>query len=154
MGDYGECHDPGRTASTGMTSSGALLRPTVEELDLGPEAYDRALDALRNERDFALLDSRSVDGRLGRYSFACFEPFASLAARGGEVAWEEPGRGVREVQAGRFLDALELRLACYRAEPAAERALPFSGGAVGYLGYELARQIEASRRAITRRRSR
>jgi para-aminobenzoate synthetase component 1 len=133
--------------NAGPRGRGAVVfRPTAEALGLGREGFERALDALRHERDFVLLDSRPGDARFGRYSFACFQPFAVLTAQGGQVRWEEPQRGVVEVEAGRALDALERHLARYQVQRA-DRVAPFSGGAVGYFGYELGRELEALPRA-------
>ncbi len=110
-------------------------------------------EALREEPLPWLLDSALRDGRLGRFSFAGAAPHRVLRARGRDLHVEEhrPIAGFAEAEVGHFeadpLEALaamtapaEVQLVGTGAERA--QALPFLGGAVGYLGYELVNQIE------------
>jgi para-aminobenzoate synthetase component 1 len=117
------------------------LRTILEPLDLGAPGFYRAVDALHGERDFVLLDSRVADGRLGRYCFASYEPFVTLVSRDGLVTHQAPGRPPR-TERSTTLAALARSLAGFRVRPGGRRP-PFVGGAVGYLSYELAREIEA-----------
>jgi para-aminobenzoate synthetase component 1 len=78
----------------------------------------------------AFLDgSASADPR-GRYSYLAIEPFRILTAIDGRVSID----GV--AAAGEPFAVLERELARYRIEPGAA-PVPFAGGAVGFLGYEL-----------------
>ncbi|MFY3743265.1 aminodeoxychorismate synthase component I [Anaeromyxobacter sp. Red801] len=123
------------------------FRAEVEALDLGVEGFERCVDVLRRRPGLVLLDSRAVDGRLGRFSFACFEPFATLVARDGRVELRR-WTGERATVRGKVLDVLERLLAAHRLElGAGGLPAPFVGGAAGYLGYGLARELERLPRA-------
>ncbi|ACG75199.1 para-aminobenzoate synthase, subunit I [Anaeromyxobacter sp. K] len=123
------------------------FRAEVEALDLGVEGFERCVDALRRRPGLVLLDSRVVDGRLGRFSFACFEPFATLIARDGRVELRR-WTGERDTLRGKALDVLERLLSAHRLEvDAGGLPAPFVGGAAGYLGYGLARELERLPRA-------
>ncbi|HEX3947724.1 MAG TPA: chorismate-binding protein, partial [Acidimicrobiales bacterium] len=87
-----------------------------------------------------LLESVEGGERWGRYSFVGRAPLASLVARGREVTTSGPlplptgdGRGV--------LAALEAVLAELRSPNLADLP-PLHGGVVGYLGYDVVREVE------------
>ncbi len=92
------------------------------------------------------LDSAKTGPPLGRWSFAGAEPYGTLQCFGevGELRvhraarpdWPEPGRHRR---AGPALGQLRALLP---PAPEARLDLPFSGGAVGVFGYELAEQLD------------
>jgi len=91
------------------------------------------------ERAF-LLESVEHAGRWGRWSFVGRRPSATLIARGGRITVEgslPPGvpldRGV--------LAAVESLLDAYRS-PVNESLPPLHGGIVGYLGYDVVREVE------------
>jgi aminodeoxychorismate synthase component I len=93
-----------------------------------------------------LLDSALASERLGRVSLAGADPYLVLRARGSRVELD-CRRAVRPglVPGRRFVDAdpLELLRALQPAVPTdVAPSVPFVGGAVGYLGYELGDQIE------------
>src|SRR5882672_6615141 len=96
----------------------------------------RAL-AARRPRQFPVLFDSAAPGALSRYSILAAWPRASLMLRG-DGRLEQ--RGVR-LGAGNFLTALD---EWWRAEhePADTSGLPFRGGWVVFLGYELAASIE------------
>ena len=106
--------------------------------------------SLRQGRYPWLLDSALRGPRLGRYSFAGADPWGVLATRDGEIALEclrglpdGPAPGAAPV-AGGLLEALRSwlpRLAPGVASP----PLPFVGGALALLGYELAEAFEPVR---------
>jgi aminodeoxychorismate synthase component I len=93
-----------------------------------------------------LLDSALPSARLGRHSFAGADPYLVMRARGSNIEIDcrravrpglAPGRAVFDA------DPLGLLRALWPSPPAPARgAAPFVGGAVGYLGYELAEGIE------------
>lgn len=93
-----------------------------------------------------LLDSALPVGGFGRHSFAGADPYALVRATGSAIE-VEVRRAVRPgmpLGISRFEgDPLEmLRALCPAEAVRADADVPFVGGAVGYLGYELAAQIE------------
>jgi anthranilate synthase component 1 len=87
-----------------------------------------------------LLESVEGGECWGRYSFVGRSPLCTLVARDGslQVAGDlavpvPPGAGV--------LDTLETLLATYRS-PTLETLPPLHGGLVGYLGYDVVREVE------------
>ncbi|MEY3020188.1 MAG: hypothetical protein RLZZ272_1172, partial [Actinomycetota bacterium] len=76
--------------------------------------------------------------RWGRFSFVGLDPFLVLRGRAGAV--EVEGRAPVALDGLGILDALERVLAALDAPPISE--VPLHGGAVGYLGYDVVREIE------------
>jgi len=83
----------------------------------------------------AWLDSAGPSDPRSRYSYLCAEPFQVLEASGDRVTID----GLRV--AGDPFQVLERELARWRLEPG-QAPVPFAGGAVGFLGYELGRHLE------------
>src|SRR5688572_17818359 len=101
-----------------------------------------------------LLESVEHGERWGRYSFVGRDPSLTLIARGGNVRWLEadpdpdpdPDQHHEGLAAGLpddrgALGALEALLARFRA-PRLPDLPPFHGGIVGWLGYDIVREIE------------
>ena len=100
---------------------------------------------LRDASPCFLLES-AEQGRLGRYSFLGFRPRAVLRYADGELrewrgetAPDAAPHAVHEAPdpygaVSRYLDAFEV--------PAIDDVPPFSGGAVGFFGYDLVRTVE------------
>jgi para-aminobenzoate synthetase component 1 len=86
------------------------------------------------------LDSGAGDSRLGRTSFLGAEPRAVLSSKGRAIRLWEHGR-VREWDGNPFEALRELAGRAPRA--ANPGPLPFGGGLVGYLGYDLCHFIES-----------
>jgi anthranilate synthase component 1 len=132
-------------------------RPTFEEfLELAPGAsvvpvYRQLVgDTLTpvsafckiQEGDWAFLFESVVGGeRLGRYSFLGAGPFLTFQAYGRHVQVRRPGSAGEDVDHPDPLKLLEERLAEYRA-PQVPGLPRFSGGAVGYAGYDTVRYVE------------
>jgi para-aminobenzoate synthetase component 1 len=83
----------------------------------------------------AFLDGAASADPRGRYSYLAVEPFRILAAVDSRVSID--GLPVP----GDPFTVLERELDRYRIEPG-EAPVPFAGGAVGFLGYELGRCLE------------
>src|SRR5688572_2566404 len=94
-----------------------------------------------------LLESVEHGERWGRYSFVGRDPALTLVARGRSVEWIPEGDGDHaELTAGLptglgALGALEALLARFRG-PRLPDLPPFHGGIVGWLGYDVVREIE------------
>jgi len=86
-----------------------------------------------------LLESVEGGERWGRFSFVGRAPLATLVARGTEVT----SSGPLDVPTGDggVLSALESLLDTYRA-PAIDGLPPLFAGVVGYLGYDVVREVE------------
>ena len=88
-----------------------------------------------------LLESVVGGERWARYTFLGTEPAAAWRLRGDSADWWTPGEGWRPIDGVDPLADLSRRLIDYR--PAAVPELPrFWGGAVGYMGYDVVRQVE------------
>ena len=92
----------------------------------------------------------SVEGgeRLARYSFLGKDPFMVLRARQGQVVVEEGGQ--RRQRDEPFVDVLREVMGRYTS-PAVDGLPRFTGGAVGFLGYESALWFEPSLDACWKR---
>ena len=91
-----------------------------------------------------LLESVEGGERWGRYSFVGRRPLATLVARGGTVSSTGPLTLDPDVElrtADGVLATLEALLRVYRSPELAELP-PLHGGLVGYLGYDVVREVE------------
>jgi anthranilate synthase component 1 len=88
-----------------------------------------------------LLESVVGGEQWARYSFLGTRPSAAWRLHRGQVSWWTPDEGWRPVQTSDPLADLDARLR--ERVPADVDGLPrFWGGAVGYFGYDVVRQIE------------
>src|SRR3989441_6385292 len=114
--------------------------PVVRERLADLETPVSAFAKLRPLGGAFLLESVEGGERMGRYSFIGVLPRATLVFRDGVASILEDG-GVRAVEYTDPLTLLRGELARYRRTGRTE--LPrFSGGAVGYVSYEVARRFE------------
>jgi len=117
--------------------------PFIEEVSTSltaPEVFELIKD---NSYSF-FLDSGMDPQRLGRYSFIGSNPFLLMKSRGTEITFiqgNNPELSSGEVQYGNPFDALGRLLNIYKLERRST-PLPFLGGAVGYLSYDLCHFIE------------
>ena len=86
-----------------------------------------------------LLESARLSPRTGRYSLVAKDPFLILEAKGNRVALRE-GRSTRVFRGDPF--KLTAALLKKHAHPARPGFPPFTGGAVGVVGYEAKNVIE------------
>ncbi len=85
----------------------------------------------------------SVEGgeKVGRYSFLGVEPFLVFRSRGTRIRTEDLRKGERSEIEGDPIEALRRLLGTYRS--AHVEGMPrFTGGAVGYVGYDAIRLME------------
>lgn len=97
------------------------------------------------------LDSSDPRADTGRWSFLALDPYGVLLARDGVAWWAEPA-GIRETGSGglRSLDIAIRRAVESVAETLdpgecveLNSPVPFSGGAAGFLSYEIGSEIES-----------
>jgi anthranilate synthase component I len=91
------------------------------------------------EGDGFLFESVEGGERWGRYSFVGRRPLATLTARGNRV--ETTGRLGLDDSEGGILAAVEAMVARFQS-PALAGLPPLHGGLVGYLGYDVVREVE------------
>ncbi|MDA8262132.1 MAG: chorismate-binding protein [Actinomycetota bacterium] len=125
---------------------GARMVPVFRELladELTPVALYRAL-ATQGRHSF-LLESVERGERWSRYSFVGSNPLASLSLEGGEVALSSGSDWLASVFDGRskpgFLGALEAMLEALSG-PSHPDLGPLQSGFVGFIGYDVVREIE------------
>ena len=112
-----------------------VWREVLADLETPLSVYAK----LSGEGPSFLLESAEHGERWGRYSFVGFDPFLTLLGRRGEVSWI--GTPPVEVEGATGpLDALARVTEAFRAPTLLE--LPLHGGAVGYLGYDVIREVE------------
>jgi para-aminobenzoate synthetase component I len=110
--------------------------------------WDACVAWLRGWPGFWLLDSALADGRSGRWSFAGAEPYALARVVGDRIEVEpcsREGEDAPRIDArmwrGDPFEALRTIVPRAARSEVAE-AIPFAGGAVGWLGYESAAHLE------------
>jgi len=84
-----------------------------------------------------LLESSFKHEQQGRYSFIGTNPYMEISSTGLQVVIQQEDGSRLEVE-GRFLDVMK----DYIPNEVFEMPLPFVGGAVGYVGYDVIRQYE------------
>jgi len=112
--------------------------PLIEEISAPPDA-PRLFKAFRGRPYAFFLDSGMDPEKLGRYSFLGAEPFLVMRSRGERI--EMIAGGVAQLRRGNPFDVLGEVLSTYPLE-ADCAPVPFAGGAVGYLSYDLCHFIE------------
>lgn len=96
----------------------------IKEINTKLNAFE-IFTIFKDEKDSFILDSAMDKNKLGRYSFISSNPFKTLKYKNSK---ENP------------LDALQSELNKYKVKNNTD--LPFIGGAVGYLSYNLGNYIE------------
>lgn len=85
-----------------------------------------------------LLESQKLDTKLGQFSIIASDPFTAIRSKGAELELYTDGEWHKAE--GQPLDELVRLIARYRVDTHPE--LPFIGGALGYIAYDFASQIE------------
>ena len=134
-----------RHGAAGLEPAGISSTRTVgvwlREFPLPADSFADLFPALARRRLPFILDSSLADGRLGRWSFAGFDPEILLTWHRGRSVYRF--RGGREVRRERAFTALRRLLGLRRVERSREDGDdPFLGGAVGYLAYDLKNELE------------
>jgi len=123
-----------------MEKAGSNIKyyPIVEELDASLSAL-RAFELFRDRPFSFFLDSGMDHRKLGRYSFIGSDPFLVLRSRGEEITLS--GLRGENIVRGNPFDILAEQLQEYKLDDDS-CTLPFLGGVVGYLSYDLCHFIE------------
>ena len=96
----------------------------ITEINTGLSSFE-IFTIFKDEKDSFILDSAMDPNKLGRYSFISSNPFKVLKYKNNE---ENP------------LNNLQYELKKYKVKN--NTHLPFVGGAVGYLSYDLGNYLE------------
>ncbi|MFC1846420.1 aminodeoxychorismate synthase, component I, partial [Chloroflexota bacterium] len=112
--------------------------PLIEEINTTLSPLD-AFDLFHNDKFSCFLDSGMDPERLGRYSFICIDPFIIMKSRGNKVTLIS--KDGQKIEYGNPFDIIERLLETYKLD-CSQTAIPFTGGAVGYLSYDLCHFIE------------
>lgn len=116
-----------------MTGVAQIVRmPPIES----PQAFAR----LAHRRAVCWLDSSLARAGDGRFSVLACDPRWVFSAKGDE--WSYSDDEGRKSCGRRPLEKLDQLLAERRCDAPAEPELPFYGGAIGWLSYDLGRQFE------------
>jgi anthranilate synthase component I len=118
-----------------------VWREVLADLETPVSAFVKLVGADPGGRPGFLLESVEHAERWGRFSFLGRDPALTLVARGRHVAVEDGVAPVGVPLDQGALAALEGLLAAYHA-PQLEDLPPFHGGVVGYLGYDVVREVE------------
>ena len=125
---------------TKLAKEGNLI-PVYREILADTETPVTALMKLADRPHLFLLESVEGGEKWGRYSFLGADLLAIFRVRDNEIVIEENGTVQRRPHGGDPLRFLKELLDRYRPVPV--EGLPrFSGGAVGFLGYDMVRYFE------------
>jgi anthranilate synthase component 1 len=97
------------------------------------------LRVAQGRRRVFLLESVEGGERLARYSFIGWDPFVILRGKAGSVVREQLGESIPVP--GKPFEVLRAFSEEFRTAPVPDLP-PFSGGGVGYFGYDLVRHLE------------
>lgn len=92
----------------------------------------------KDRKNSFFLDSGMDHEKLGRYSFIGFDPIETIKSKNGKVTIQCSG-DTKEFMSNPFRE-LEKLLEKYKSSYSC--SIPFAGGAVGYLGYDLCHHVE------------
>jgi len=131
---------PGRAEFRELAKRGNLI-PVYTELVADAETPVSALSKLDDGGYSFLLESAEQVDKGGRYSFVGSRPRVTFQSRGRDIRVSENGEEREFTAEGDPLAELEKLMGAYRLVPVP--GLPrFSGGAVGYLTYDMVRFFE------------
>jgi anthranilate synthase component 1 len=117
-----------------------VWREVLADLETPVSAFVKLVGAAESDPDGFLLESVEHAERWGRFSFIGRDPVLTMVCRGRRVELHgTPPPGVPTDDGA--LAALDALLHAYRA-PRLAALPPFHGGVVGYLGYDVVREIE------------
>src|SRR4030042_3345993 len=110
----------------------------IEEIH-APLTAAETFELLHGQPNSFFLDGGMDPKRRGRYSFIGIDPFLVMSSRDNQVTITRQNR--QENEQGNPFDVLGRLLDTYRLD-SSPSAIPFCGGAVGFLSYDLCHFIE------------
>jgi len=111
----------------------------IKKIDTDLNSF-QLFSLFQKESHVFFLDSGSNHQKLGRYSFIGWDPFVVFKSNYNSIKITQ--NAIYSEHNGEPLEKLKEILSLYRLDYQTE--IPFVGGAVGYLGYDLWHQIEKS----------
>ncbi len=115
------------------------LIPVVKRLLADMETPIRIFQRYAGRDCAFLLESVEGGSRWARYSFIGTDPFMMIYGKKGEIVLER--QGSKETMKGRLSGRAEAAASLYRS-PKHEELPPFTGGAIGFFGYDLLQYYE------------
>ncbi len=115
------------------------LIPVVRHLMADTETPIRVFQHFCHEPRAFLLESVEGGVKWARYSFIGTDPFLIVRGKNGTLEMESNGQ-VQQIR-GNPIDTLKARLRAYTS-PSLPELPPFTGGAIGFFGYDLLQYYE------------
>jgi len=115
------------------------LIPIVRRVMADTETPIRLFKHFAKREHAFLLESVEGGAKWARYSFIGTNPFLMLYGKNGEMVLEQQGE--KQVLHEKPLELLKAKLRAFRS-PSHEDLPPFTGGAIGYFGYDLLQYYE------------
>ncbi len=114
--------------------------PIVRRLMADTETPIRVFQQFGRDRRAFLLESVEGGVKWARYSFIGTDPFLIMRLKRGEATFEQSGR-TQTLATDNPLQLIREKLRAYRS-PALPELPPFTGGAIGFFGYDLLQYYE------------
>jgi len=121
-----------------MASSYNLI-PIVRRIMADTETPIRLFKHFAKKEHAFLLESVEGGAKWARYSFIGTDPFMMLYGKNGDMVIEQQGN--KQVLKDQPLELLKAKLRAFRT-PAIPDFPPFTGGAIGFFGYDLLQYYE------------
>lgn len=113
------------------------MEPIYKEISTELDTFS-LFSLFKKEKEVIFLDSSLENKNLGRYSILTFNPFLSFKGKNGKLTVKDGHK--EKISTGSSLEKLGELLEKYHIIN--DTPLPFIGGGVGYLSYDLCREIE------------
>ncbi|GAK40013.1 anthranilate synthase component I [Paenibacillus urinalis] len=115
------------------------LIPVVKRILADMETPIRLFSRFAEQEYAFLLESVEGGSNWARYSFIGTDPFITISGKNGVITVEHDGR--RQQMQGKPIEELKVLLRQYRS-PMVDGLPPFTGGAIGFFGYDLLQYYE------------